>query len=405
MRTPENCPFEPGSDRVPTIWVGRVDELNDFTARVVGRRAAGVYERGRLLLGEPGIGKSVLANRIAEDARAAGHVVAPEIRFPKGAAPAALLAESLLAAAADADLPTADRTLGDLLGRIRRLTLPTGAGVELAPGRDVPWHRDATHLVVEIARALGPDRVLLLRLDEVQNVTDAEQLSQLLVAIGDALAATRTIDRPGAGPVELSLPLAVYLTGLPEFVDQATSEAGSTFARRFRPMLLGPLDDADVRAALHAFLTDGWVVVGDDGPEPVYMTEDAVDRILARCLGDPFLFQLVGQTAWDAGTGALIDGDHVEAGWRQARQEAARHVERQLHRLPQQERALLEAMVGLPEDDRTASRIAAEMGYDAVSRIGTPAARLDSDRGLIERGKPYRFRVRTVEAYLAGTWP
>lgn len=334
MRTPENCPFEPGSDRVPTIWVGRVDELNDFTARVVGRRAAGVYERGRLLLGEPGIGKSVLANRIAEDARAAGHVVAPEIRFPKGAAPAALLAESLLAAAADADLPTADRTLGDLLGRIRRLTLPTGAG-----------------------------------------------------------------------PVELSLPLAVYLTGLPEFVDQATSEAGSTFARRFRPMLLGPLDDADVRAALHAFLTDGWVVVGDDGPEPVYMTEDAVDRILARCLGDPFLFQLVGQTAWDAGTGALIDGDQVEAGWRRARQEAARHVERQLHRLPQQERALLEAMVGLPEDDRTASRIAAEMGYDAVSRIGTPAARLDSDRGLIERGKPYRFRVRTVEAYLAGTWP
>ena len=60
-----NNPFEPGSGAVPPIWVGRDDELADITSRLVPRRRAGLFERGRTYLGDPGLGKSVLVNRIA----------------------------------------------------------------------------------------------------------------------------------------------------------------------------------------------------------------------------------------------------------------------------------------------------------------------------------------------------
>jgi len=42
------------------------------------------------------------------------------------------------------------------------------------------------------------------------------------------------------------VPLTVYLTGLPEFTDVATSRGGATFTRRFTTTLLEPIDDDDV---------------------------------------------------------------------------------------------------------------------------------------------------------------
>ena len=70
-------------------------------------------------------------------------------------------------------------------------------------------------------------------LDEVQNVTDRSVLSRLLVGIGDALSHTEPVTDVAGVAHDKTVPLAVYLTCLPEFTDRATSTAGSTFARRF----------------------------------------------------------------------------------------------------------------------------------------------------------------------------
>jgi hypothetical protein len=96
MRTATNNPFEPGSDRIPQVWAGRHEQLADWRDRLRPRRAAGQYERGRTLLGEPGIGKSVLVRRIASDAARAGDWVTPQVRVPRGVSPLPLLAEALL---------------------------------------------------------------------------------------------------------------------------------------------------------------------------------------------------------------------------------------------------------------------------------------------------------------------
>lgn len=406
MRDPTTNPFEPGSDRVPRVWAGRHAQLADWRDRLRPRRLGGQGERGRTLLGEPGIGKSVLVRRIAAQAADDGDLVTEQVRVPRGVDPVPLLARALLRVAEEAGLPERrDAAVEATLRRIRGLHA-AGVGVDLAPGDGPPAHVVLHDLLVALGRAaLRDGRVLLVHVDEVQNVDDDAALSQLLVALGDALSHDERITAPSGQELVVALPLAVYLTGLPEFHDRASSRTGATFARRFQTTLLGPLEDDDVRGALRPFAHVGWPVLDEDGEHRVTMTPGAIEAIVARCLGDPFLFQLAGQHAWDAGEGAVIAEGDVVAGWEQARPEAVTHVERLLARLPDLERSFLDAMAGLDPDERTATSIARALGYDRASQVGPIAQRLDTVRGILERGRPYSFRVRAVEAHLGGTWP
>lgn len=406
VRNATNNPFEPGSDRIPRVWAGRQRQLADWRDRLRPRRAGGLYERGRTLLGEPGIGKSVLVRRLAADAARDGDLVTPQVRIPRGVDPVPLLAGALLDLADQAGLPSArEDRLGDLFARVRELSV-VGVQVAVDAPEARPPHAILTDLLVELGRAAAVDRrVVLVHVDEVQNVETDRALSQLLVALGDALAFEYVAEAPG-GRIDLALPIAVYLTGLPEFADQASSRAGATFARRFATEVLEPLADDDLEAALAPFIRSGWPVADEEGGTVlVTMSPEAAAAIVERCHGDPFLFQLAGQHAWDAGTAAQIEADDVARGWERARFEARQHVERQLARLPATERAMVETMADLDPDERTATAIARVMGYERASQIGPTAQRLDTVRGLIARGSPYRFRVRTVEAYLQGVWP
>ncbi|GGD76632.1 hypothetical protein [Microbacterium murale] len=45
------------------------------------------------------------------------------------------------------------------------------------------------------------------------------------------------------------------------------------------------------------------------------------------------------------------------------------------------------------------------MGFKKVTDACPTAQRLDTVRGIIDRGKPYSFRRRAVEAYLTSDWP
>lgn len=406
MRSPANNPFEPGSDRIPRIWAGRQPQLADWRDRLRPRRVSGLYERGRTLLGEPGIGKSVLVQRIASDAARAGDWTTGQLRLPRDVDPLPVLAEGILQLADHAGLSTArERRTQQLVDRARAVTAGP-VGVELGPADRRSPYATVRDLLVEVGRAAAEDgdRVVVVHLDEVQNVGDVGQLSQLLVALGDALAYEVRRELPG-GTTDVVLPLTVYLTGLPEFADQASSREGATFARRFKTEVLDPISDDDLEAGLQPFVREGWEVLGQNGPASITMTPEAVDRIVALCHGDPFLFQLAGQHAWDAGTDPSIDEDDVVEGWSRARREARQHVERQLARLPAREREMLDAMASLAPEERSLTRIAQVMGLAGASQAGPTAQRLDTVRGIIDRGRPYTFRLRTVEAYLTSKWP
>lgn len=408
MRSPLDSPFSPGSDTVPEVWAGRTSHLSDWRDVLRPRRAAGLHERGRTILGEAGSGKSSLVRRIAREASQSGDWATPQLRIPSGTDPLKRVASALLDLSAAAGLAAArEQRIGDLLRRVETLS---ASGVSLSMrAQDGPEPYIAlTDLLIEIGRAAiqRGDVVVIIHIDEVQNISDENALSQLLTALGDALTHEESIDVPGGLQIERGLPIAVYLTGLPEFADMTGARKGATFARRFRTTTLGAIDDDALMSALQPFVTEGWPIADDAGGVGRVFMEPAAQRAVVELAhGEPFLFQIAGERAWYAGTDDLITAEHVRTGWRDAAPEAEAHVQRILDRLPPRERHFLEAMAALPPEERTLTNIARSMGYERTTDAGPTAQRLDLTRGIIRRGRPYDFRHRAVGAYLTSEWP
>jgi hypothetical protein len=393
---------------VPKVWAGRTSQLNDWRDVLRPRRLAGIHERGRTILGEAGSGKSSLVRRIAREATEAGDWATPQLRIPSGTDPIKRVASALLDLSSTAGLASArEKRIGDLL---RRVETVAASGISLSVrAQDGPEPYTAlTELLIEIGRAAmrRQNVMVMLHIDEVQNIADEHARSQLLIALGDALAYEETVALPGGPQVDLALPIAVYLTGLPEFEDMAGAQAGAAFARRFQTVTLDAIDDADLTAALQTFVTEGWPVATEaGGAERVFLAADAQRAIVERARGEPFLFQLAGERAWYAGTDNLITAEHVKAGWRNAAPEAEAHVQRILDRLPARERQFIEAMAELAPEERSLTNIARKAGYEKATDAGPTAQRLDRTRRIIHRGRPYRFRHRAVEARLTSDWP
>jgi hypothetical protein len=393
---------------VPKVWAGRTSQLNDWRDVLRPRRLAGIHERGRTILGEAGSGKSSLVRRIAREATEAGDWATPQLRIPSGTDPIKRVASALLDLSSTAGLSSArEKRIGDLL---RRVETVAASGISLSVrAQDGPEPYTAlTELLIEIGRAAmrRQNVMVMLHIDEVQNIADEHARSQLLIALGDALAYEETVALPGGPQVDLALPIAVYLTGLPEFEGMAGAQAGAAFARRFQTVTLDAIDDADLTAALQTFVTEGWPVATEaGGAERVFLAADAQRAIVERARGEPFLFQLAGERAWYAGTDNLITAEHVKAGWRNAAPEAEAHVQRILDRLPARERQFIEAMAELAPEERSLTNIARKAGCEKATDAGPTAQRLDRTRRIIHRGRPYRFQHRAVEARLTSNWP
>ena len=408
MRSPLDSPFSPGSDTVPEVWAGRTSHLSDWRDVLRPRRAAGLHERGRTILGEAGSGKSSLVRRIAREASQSGDWATPQLRIASGTNPIKRVASALLDLSEAAGLAAArEKRIGDLLSRVETVA---ASGVSLSMrAQDGPEPYIAlTDLLIEIGRAAirHEDVMVVIHIDEVQNISDENARSQLLIALGDALTHEETVDVPGGLQIERALPIAVYLTGLPEFADMTGARKGATFARRFRTTTLGAIDDDALTSALQPFVIEGWQIADDaGGVGRVFMEPAAQCAIVERACGEPFLFQLAGERAWYAGTGDFITAEHVEAGWRDAAPEAEAHVQRILDRLPPRERHFLEAMAELAPEERTLTNIARSTGYERTSDAGPTAQRLDLTRGIIRRGRPYDFHHRAIGAYLTSKWP
>jgi len=401
LRTAPRNPFTPGSDTVPGIWAGRINEMADWNQVVRPCRVLGLPERGRAFLGEAGVGKSALVQRICESARKNGDWVTPQIRIPAGTDPLKALAHSLLKLANQAGL-VSRKKLKNLIDRITAISIK-GIGVSLNPAGATEPYISLFELLVELGKAAQKKgKVVVIHIDEVQNITNENMLSQLLVALGDAI--TYEWDTPsknGKPSARVALPICVYLTGLPEFINLVGAEHGATFSRRFKTEILANIDADDYSLALMPFVVSGW----DAGIGRVYLSQEGMEQLVTLCKGDPFLFQLAGERAWFAGTSSIVSGDDVERGWIGASTEASGHISRIINRLPEKERLLVETMAKLAPEDRTATNVAQVMGFSDSSQIGTTAKSLDEGRKIIFRGKPYSFQNKAIEAFLTSEWP
>jgi hypothetical protein len=296
---PVSNPFAPGAGAPPPELAGR-DELRETVRIALARVRRGMPAKSILMVGLRGVGKTVLLDRMRDDAEQAGlqtlRVEAPESRsLPAILAPQLRLALLRLSRQEQArDL--AVRALRGLAGfagalKIRFKDIEVGLDFEPEPGLadngDLEHDLQALFEVVGAAAQNG-GTALVLFVDELQYVEE-EQLAALITALH------RVAQR--------KLPVVLVGAGLPQLRGQM-GQAKSYAERLFDFPEIGPLArDAAARAIELPVIEQGVAI--DPG---------ALDLIFDRTEGYPYFLQEWGKHAWDAATASPITRTDVERG-------------------------------------------------------------------------------------------
>jgi hypothetical protein len=358
---PITNPFAPGAGTPPPELAGR-DELRESIRVAIERTRRGLPARSLLMVGLRGVGKTVLLDRMREDAEAAGvhtlRIEAPEARsLPALLAPQlrqALLRLSRIERARQ----LSQRALRALAGFAKSLKVKYDdieVGLDFDPEPGLADNGDLEHDLLALLEAAGEaaqeaGTALALFLDELQYVQE-EELAALITSLH------RTAQR--------KLPVILIGAGLPQLRGQM-GRAKSYAERMFEFPAIGALPDPAARIAITKPLQD----------EKVEITPHALGRIVRETHGYPYFLQEWGKHVWDAATASPIDEQDVEsafAGTIAALDESFFRV--RFDRLTPSERRYLRAMAELGPGPHRSGDIAAEL-QRSVSSFGPTRSQL-----------------------------
>lgn len=288
---PVSNPFAPGAGAPPPELAGR-DELLEAVRIAIARVRRGLPAKSVLMVGLRGVGKTVLLDRMRDEAEAAGNetlrIEAPENRsLPAIIAPQLRLALLKLSRNARArDL--AQRALRGLAGFASALKVKYAdieVGFDFPPEPGLADNGDLEHDLQALLEAAGAAAKqagsgLAIFVDELQYVEEG-QLEALITALH------RTAQR--------QLPVILVGAGLPQLRGRM-GKAKSYAERLFNVPEVGPLSPDAARLAITAPTT----ALGVD------VTPDALERIVQETRGYPYFVQEWGKHAWDSATASPI---------------------------------------------------------------------------------------------------
>lgn len=295
---PATNPFAPGAGSPPPELAGRDDLLEVVRisiARVRGGRAA----KSILMVGLRGVGKTVLLDRMRDDAEAAGvhtlRIEAPENRsLPALLAPE--LRQSLLRLSRDErarDL--AQRALRGLAGFAKALKVryqDIEVGLDFDPEPGLADNGDLEHdlqALLEVAggAAQHANTALALFVDELQYVKE-DELAAFITSLH------RVAQR--------RLPVVLIGAGLPQLRGR-TGRAKSYAERLFDFPEVGPLTRSAAERAIAK-------PIRDEGAD---ITVDALAKIIEKAEGYAYFLQEWGKHSWDTAKSSPIDAADVDA--------------------------------------------------------------------------------------------
>jgi hypothetical protein len=290
------------------VLAGREDILEAF--RVVRLRAAqyGEGDRGWVLNGLRGVGKTVLLNELLSQVSSEGWIAA-KVEATAGTPLAVALSHALVKSMRTATGRHPEPKLKRLLGVFKAFslkfdpstgTLALGADVDLISGiADTGRFADDLAalfaILGETSRDLGIGTLILV--DELQEAT-AEELTAVNTAVHQL------------GQDAEPLPVTFVGAGLPSLPAQLAD--ATSYAERlydYRP--IGLLSEEAARAAL----------VGPSQGLDVDWHDDATAHALGVARGYPYFLQAVGKHVWDAARRTPITLEDVEVGAGLARSE------------------------------------------------------------------------------------
>jgi len=300
---PVTNPFAPGAGTPPPELAGR-DALRETVRVALERVRRGLPTKSILMVGLRGVGKTVLLDRMREDAESARlHTVrieAPENRsLPALLAPQLRIALLRLSRNARAK-NLATRALRGLAGFAKALKVKyqdIEVGVDFDPEPGLADNGDLEHdlqalleVVGETAQKAGT--ALVLFIDELQYVEE-DQLAALITALH------RTAQR--------RLPVVLVGAGLPQLPGQM-GRAKSYAERLFDFPLIGPLPDEAAKIA----------IAKPANAQGVKVSKEALRSIVQQTHGYPYFLQEWGKHAWDAADASPIAQEDVERACRAA---------------------------------------------------------------------------------------
>ena len=294
---PVNNPFAPGAGTPPPELAGR-DDLREIIRIAIERLRLGLPSKSILMAGLRGVGKTVLLDRMREDAEAAGiqtlRVEAPESRSLPGILAPQLRQALLRLSRNEAAKDLAQRALRGLAGFAKALKLKyqdIEVGIDFDPEPGLADNGDLEHdlqalLEVVGAAARQAGTALVLFVDELQYVEE-DELAALITALHRA--------------AQRRLPVMLVGAGLPQLRGQM-GRAKSYAERLFDFPEIGPLAPAAARIA----------IAKPAVAQGVQVEEDALERIVQETHGFPYFLQEWGKHAWDAAAASPITRADVE---------------------------------------------------------------------------------------------
>ncbi|WP_077490878.1 ATP-binding protein [Sinomonas mesophila] len=279
-------PFAPGSGVKPPALVGRQPEIDAFDLLIARAKANAAGDRGTLLTGLRGVGKTVLLNEFSELARRNGWLVVQFEAQPGDGGPEAvrkkLARELQLGARRLRQTPAWDYLRQKGLGSISNISVSLGlqgltADLKFAPGRadSLDLDIDLEELVDDVAESMRKARAgFALVIDEMQDLDP------------DLLGALLTVQH-SAG--QRGLPFYIIGAGLPSLPGRL-SESRSYAERLFHYRRIGQLDPSAAAEALTLPIARlGGVLQGE-----------ALDTVLEAAGGYAYFLQAYGRTLWEA---------------------------------------------------------------------------------------------------------
>jgi len=288
---PVRNPFAPGAGTPPPELAGR-DELRETVRVAVERGRLGLPTKSILMVGLRGVGKTVLLDRMRDDAEGAG-IQTVRVEAPESRSLPALLAPQLRQAMLrlsrnERAKESAQRALRALAGFAKALKVKyqdIEVGLDFEPEPGLADNGDLEHDLQALIEAVGQaaqkaGTALVLFVDELQYVEE-DQLAALITALHRA--------------AQRRLPIVLVGAGLPQLRGQM-GRAKSYAERLFDFPEIGPLSNADARIALTKPVQ----------AQGVEITEDALRSIVKQTHGYPYFLQEWGKHAWDAAAASPI---------------------------------------------------------------------------------------------------
>lgn len=276
-------PYAPGAGTPPPELAGR-EELREQVRVAVERLRRGNPSKSILMVGLRGVGKTVLLDRMRDDAEASGiHTL--RIEAPEGRSLPALLAPELRVALLRLSRNEHAKALGEralraLAGFARALKVKfhdIEVGVDFDPEPGLADNGDLEHDLAALLETVGAaaqraGTALVLFIDELQYVKE-DELAALITGLH------RTAQR--------KLPVGLVGAGLPQLRGRM-GRAKSYAERLFDFPEIAELPPPAARQALVKPALD----------QGVEITEDALEQILVETHRYPYFLQEWGKHAW-----------------------------------------------------------------------------------------------------------